>query len=96
MAATQPDAFEHDAPEREAILIAHERTYHAFAVLVRWAMLLSAVAVSALTVWFATPAGFLGGLVTAIVVFVVGYYGMVLPEEKQPLDLWVPGRKGIL
>jgi len=96
MAATQPDAFEHDAADREAILIAHERTYHAFAVLVRWAMLHSAVAISALTVWFATPAGFFGGLFTALAVFVVGYYGMVRPEQQQPLDLWVEGRKGIL
>lgn len=96
MAATQPDAFEHDTAEREAILIAHERTYHAFAVLVRWAMLHCAVVISALTVWFATPAGFFGGLVTAIVVFAVGYYGMVRREEKQPLDLWVEGRKGLL
>ena len=96
MAATQPDAFEHDTPEREAILIAHERTYHAFAVLVRWAMLHAAVVISALTVWFATPGGFLGGLVTVVVVFAVGYYGMVRREEKQPLDLWVEGRKGIL
>lgn len=96
MAATQPDAFEHDTAQREAILIAHERTYHAFAVLVRWAMLHAAVLISALTVWFATPAGFFGGLATAVVVFAVGYYGMVRREEKQPLDLWVEGRKGIL
>ena len=95
MAATQPDAFEH-AAERAAILIAHARTYHAFAVLVRWAMLHTAVVISALTVWFATPAGFFGGLATGIVVFVAGYYGMVRREEKQPLDLWVEGRKGIL
>ena len=95
MAATQPDALDNPAG-REAILLAHERTYHAFAMLVRWAMLHAAVLISALTVWFATPAGFLGALATAIVVFVAGYFGMVRREEKQPLDLWVEGRKGLL
>jgi hypothetical protein len=93
MAAIEPDSL---APEREAILIAHEKTYHAFSVLLRWAMLHLAVVISGLTVGFATPGGFWGGLVTAIVVFFAGYYGMVRREEQQPLDLWVQGRKSIL
>lgn len=93
MAALEPDAFE---PTRESILIAHEKSYHGFSVLLRWAMLLLAVMISGLTVGFATPGGFWGGLITAVVVFVAGYYGMVRREEKQPLDPWVQGRKGIL
>jgi hypothetical protein len=90
LAAIEPEL------DKEAILVAHEKTYHAFAVLLRWAMLHLAVVISGLTVWFATPGGFWGGLVTAIVVFVTGYYGMVHREEQQSLDPWAPGRKGIL
>jgi hypothetical protein len=93
MAAIEPADL---APEREAILIAHEKTYHAFSVLLRWAMLHLASTISALTVWFATPGGFWGGLVVFAVIWTAGYYGMVRREEKQPLDPWVAGRKGIL
>jgi hypothetical protein len=82
--------------DKTAILLAHERTYHAFAVLLRWAMLGLASAISALTVGFATPGGFWGGLVVFALVWTAGYFGMVRREEKQPLDPWVPGRKGIL
>jgi len=82
--------------DKQAILIAHEKTYHAFAVLLRWSMLGLAAVISALTVWFATPGGFWGGLVVFAVVWVAGYYGMVHREEQQSLDPWAPGRKGIL
>lgn len=73
-------------------LVAHEQTYHAFNILLRWCMLLLATATTALTLWFATPAGFLGGLAVSIVVFVVGYLGVVRHEEHQPLDIWTEGR----
>jgi hypothetical protein len=92
MAIIEPDF----SPEREAILIAHEKTYHAFSILLRWAMLGLASGISSLTVGFATPGGFWGGLVVFAVVWTAGYYGMVRREEKQPLDPWVAGRKGIL
>jgi hypothetical protein len=75
-----------------AELLAHERTYHIFNMVVRWSALHLAVAIAGLTVWFATPAGFLGGLATAIVVFLAGYLGVIRKEEHQPLDLWVEGR----
>lgn len=90
MAAIDPDL------DREAVLIAHEKTYHAFSVLLRWAMLGLASVISGLTVGFATPGGFWGGLVVFAIVWTAGYYGMVKREEQQPLDPWVQGRKGIL
>ncbi len=90
MAAIEPDL------DKNAILIAHERTYHAFSVLLRWAMLGLASSISALTVWFATPGGFWGGLVVFAIVWAAGYYGMVRREEQQPLDVWAPGRKSVL
>jgi hypothetical protein len=73
-------------------LLAHEQTYHGFSVLLRWCMLGLATAISTLTLWFATPVGFLGGLVIGIVVFAIGYAILVHREEKQPLSLWTEGR----
>jgi len=73
-------------------LLAHERTYHGFSILLRWCMLGLATAITALTVWFATAIGFWGGLIIGIVVFAVGYAILVRHEEKQPLNLWVEGR----
>ncbi len=90
LAAIEPEL------DKNTILVAHERTYHAFSVLLRWAMLSLASAISGLTVWFATPGGFWGGLVVFALVWTAGYYGMVRREEQQPLDLWVPGRKSVL
>lgn len=73
-------------------LLAHERTYHIFNMVVRWTTLHLAVVIAGLTVWFATPAGFWGGVATALIVFAVGYFGVIRKEEHQPLDLWVEGR----
>lgn len=84
------DADFNDAGKPE--LLAHEQTYHGFSILLRWCMLGLATAISTLTLWFATPAGFLGGLVAGILVFAVGYAILVRREEKQPLSLWVEGR----
>lgn len=73
-------------------VVDHERTYHAFSILVRWSMLLIGEAVLWLTLWFATPVGFVGATLIGIAAFVVGYIVLVRHEEKQPLDLWVEGR----
>lgn len=73
-------------------LVAHERTYHVFNLLLRWCMLLLATAILTLTLWFATPAGFWGALVAGTVVFIAGYIGLVRHEERQPLDPWAEGR----
>jgi hypothetical protein len=73
-------------------LLAHERTYHAFSILVRWCMLGTATVITTLTLWFASPVGFLGGVIIGAVVFAIGYAILVRKEEKQPLNLWVEGR----
>ena len=73
-------------------LLAHEQTYHGFSVLLRWCMLGLATVIPTLILWFATSAGFWGGLIAGIVVFAVGYMILVRHEEKQPLSLWVEGR----
>ncbi len=84
------DADFDDAGKPE--LQAHERTYHAVNVLLRWCMLLLAVSITTLTLWFATPAGFWGGTIVGVVLFVLGYWLMVRHEEKQPLNVWKAGR----
>jgi hypothetical protein len=77
-----------DDPE----VLAHERTYKAFNLLVRWSMVLIGVSILALTVWFATPGGFWGGLVAGLASFALGYVFVIRHEEKQPLDVWAQGR----
>jgi hypothetical protein len=73
-------------------VVTHERTYHAFSLLTRWAMLVIGDAILWFTLWFATSAGFWGGTFTAAAVFVLGYIFLVRHEEKQPLDVWTEGR----
>ena len=73
-------------------LLAHERTYQAFNMLLRWSMLGLATGLTSLTIWFATPIGFIGGLIVGIIVWVAGYYGLVRHEARQPLDPWARGR----
>ena len=73
-------------------LIAHEQTYHMVNVLVRWGTLHAASVIVFLTLWFATPAGFLGGLFGGVGVFALGYLMVVRHEEHQPLDPWTKDR----
>ena len=78
--------------EQTTEIVDHERTYQAFSILVRWSMLALGNAIWWFTLWFATPAGFLGSTAAAIVTFVIGYIVLVRHEEKQPLNVWVEGR----
>lgn len=47
-------------------------TYHLFILLAKWGSLATAVALIFLILWFCTTAGFLGALVTGVVVLAVG------------------------
>ena len=73
-------------------VVTHERTYHAFSILIRWSMLLIGDAILWLTLWFASPAGFQGATAVGVAVFIIGYIVLVRHEEKQPLDIWTEGR----
>lgn len=68
-------------------VVAHERTYKAFNVLLRWCMTLLAATISFLTLWFATSAGFVGALVTGAIILALGYIVLVKTEEHKPLDV---------
>jgi multisubunit Na+/H+ antiporter MnhG subunit len=60
----------------------HEQvsTYHAVMGMTKWGSLALAVAILALVLWFCTPAGFVGGLIPALVLLVVGI--LLLREKK--------------
>ena len=73
-------------------VVAHERTYKAFNLLIRWCMVALGSAMLFLTVWFATDAGFFGGLAAGVIVFALGYYFLVREEAHKPLDVWSPDR----
>ena len=73
-------------------VVTHEKTYHAFSMLTRWAMLVIGDGIFFFTLWFATPAGFMGAAFIGFVTFVIGYYVLVRHEAKQPLDIWSEGR----
>jgi hypothetical protein len=77
---------------QEPDLIAHERTYKAFNVLVRWCMVLLGDAILVLTLGFASPMTWLGAVVAGVVVFVAAYVFVIRHEARQPLDVWTLGR----
>ncbi|HEY2753046.1 hypothetical protein [Phenylobacterium sp.] len=73
-------------------LVAHERTYKVFNIIVRWCMVVLGSTIAGLSLAFATPAGFVAGLFVGFLLFVAGYIVLVRHEEHQPLDLWTEGR----
>lgn len=73
-------------------LVAHERTYKVFNVLLRWCMVLLASTITGLTLSFATSAGIWGGGFVGLIVLALGYLFLVKHEEHQPLDPWAEGR----
>lgn len=55
-------------------------TYHAVMGLTKWGSLAVVTAILMLTLWFCTPAGFLGGLVPGVILAAVGI--LLLREKK--------------
>jgi thiamine transporter ThiT len=80
------------APSGDPNLVAHERTYKVFNIILRWSMVVLGSMILGLSLAFATPAGLLAGLFVGVVTFVVGYLVLVRHEEHQPLDPWTEGR----
>lgn len=77
-----------DMRAKDAELAAHERTYHAFNVLLRWCMVAIASSTVTFVLWFVGSGGWFGGLVAGVVLFVVGYALLIRPEEHKPSSLW--------
>jgi hypothetical protein len=59
----------------------HLSTFNLFTGMTKWGSLHLASLLVLLTLWFCTPAGFLGGLVAAVVVTALG---VVLLRERRP------------
>jgi hypothetical protein len=74
MTHTAPSA---SAPHesREAIT-AHADSYHRFMLGLKWTVVHLAALIVLLVVWFATPAGFLAGLVAGAAAYGAGVYAM--------------------
>ncbi len=70
-----------DYTRGEMIIEEHEKTFSGFLKLTKWGSLYLAALVLFLTLWFCTPAGFLGALVAAVVVVVLGT--LVLAEKHK-------------
>jgi hypothetical protein len=59
----------------------HEQTFVGFMKLTKWGSLYLAAALLLLTMWFCTPTGFIGAVVSAAVVVVLGT--LVLSEKHK-------------
>ena len=70
----------HDYHRGEMDIREQANTFHAFGALTKWLSLATAVILLTLTRWFATDAGFFGGLITGVVVLAIGIW--VLRERK--------------
>jgi hypothetical protein len=70
-----------DYTRGEMIIEEHEKTYAGFLKMTKWGSLYLAALLLMLTLWFCTPAGFIGALVAAVVVLVIGT--LVLSEKHK-------------
>jgi hypothetical protein len=59
----------------------HEQTFDGFVKLTKWGSLYLAAALLLLTLWFCTPTGFIGAVIAAAVVIVLGT--LVLSEKHK-------------
>ena len=57
----------------------HEKTYSGFLKMTKWGSLYLAAILLTLVLWFCTPTGFIGAIVTGVVVLVLGT--LVLSEK---------------
>lgn len=57
-------------------LASHAASYHHFMLGVKWVAIHLAAGLTFATLWFATPAGFFGGLIVGVVVYAVGVWAM--------------------
>ena len=70
-----------DYTRGDMIVEEHEKTYSGFLKMTKWGSLYLAATLLLLTLWFCTSAGFLGAVITAAVVLVIGT--LVLSEKHK-------------
>lgn len=71
----------HDYHRGEMDIREQANTFHAFNAWTKWGSLALAVVLLTLTLWFATDAGFFGGLIVGVVVLAIGIW--VLREKPK-------------
>jgi hypothetical protein len=62
--------------QQDRLFNVHAETYHRFMLGVKWVAIHLAALIAFLTLWFATPAGFGGGLLAGLAILAVGVYAM--------------------
>jgi len=70
-----------DYTRGEMIIEEHEKTYDGFLKMTKWGSLYLAAILLTLVLWFCTPAGWLGALVTGVVLLAIGT--VVLSEKHK-------------
>jgi hypothetical protein len=78
--------FHEAVPGERDYEAAHARTYHQFMLGVKWTAAALALTATFLTLWFATPAGFLGAAVATILLAAVFLWAMThgLARSSEP------------
>ena len=80
--ATQGASHGDDYIHGEMIIEEHEKTYEGFLKLTKWGSLYLAALLVMLVLWFCTATGFLGALISAVVLLVLGTLAL---SEKHKL-----------
>ena len=70
-----------DYTRGEMIIEEHEKTYDGFLKMTKWGSLYLAVLLVMLVLWFCTPTGFIGAVISAVVLTVIGT--LVLSEKHK-------------
>ena len=67
----------HHAPytPRDELMV-HAHAYHHFMLGLKWVAIVLAAMIAVLTLWFCTPTGFFGALITGVVILAVGIFAM--------------------
>ena len=76
MADQHADNAEHAYVHGSMEISEQVSTWHLFFFLSKWGSLAMAAILLMITVWFAVGAGFVAGLISGVVVFVVGFFAL--------------------
>ena len=76
MADQHADHAEHAYVHGSMEISEQVSTWHLFLFLTKWGSLAMAAVLLLLTVWFAVGAGFLAGAISAVALFVIGFFAL--------------------
>lgn len=76
MADQHADTAEHAYAHGEMEISEQVSTWHLFVFLAKWGSLLTASVMLLLVLWFAVGAGFIAAAISAVALFVVGFFAL--------------------